>query len=419
MPIFIYLSLAVYLAFYIFESPIRYFFSLLGADSLIFIRDVVIIAPLAVVFIKQLMDKKLHPAFLAFGIIITMHGIISIWNIRNFFVLFYCIKMLSTILAGAVFSPYLMNPPKSVVRVIFIFWLLTFVGVLIDKYSIFEFPWSAIGTTTIGDVQVDISRNWQIEGEDKRAGGFARSSINVAVIEPLLALILIFNIRALLPRLVIMLMTLATLYWTTQKASILAFAFVCGLLLIAYRKPIFALKSGITLAFLLMIFLPVLLPQFTMPNAGGVFSMGSFYMRVEDVWPAAWDWISRHEVIFFGVGLGGMGGAMRFYDLTSANPGDNMFIFLYAFFGLFAFIYMGWLWWVCMRVSNKSSLATQGALSIILFIIFYGVAITMLEDQMATLFLGAAAAGIAGEYLRQRRENKALENDTVMLNKLT
>lgn len=404
MPIFIYLSLAIYVAFYVFESPIRYFFNLLGANSLIFVRDVIITIPLLIVLLKQIINKKVHPAFTVFALIILVHGIISILNIRSLFVILYSIKMFVTILVGAVFSPYIMNPPKPVIRLIFIFWLITFVGVFIDKYDIFQFPWSGMGSTTIGDIQVDISRDWQISGEDKRAGGFMRSSINVAVIEPLLAFLLIFNIRSLLLRLPVMLITLITLYWTTQKASILGFAFVCGLLIIAYRKPVPALKLGISLAFILMIALPVILPQFIMPHAGGMFSMSSFYMRVEEVWPAAWKWINRHEVLFFGVGLGGMGGAMRFYDFASANPTDNMFILLYAFFGLFAFIYMGWLWLICMRVSNKSLAMTQ-ELSIILFIIFYGVAMTMVEDQMATLFLGAATACIAGDYLNRRRED--------------
>jgi len=84
-----------------------------------------------------------------------------------------------------------------------------------------------------------------------------------------------------------------------------------------------------------------------------------------------------------------------------------MFVFMYAFFGVLSFVYIGWLWWTSMRVSNKDITANNYALSIVMFIAFYGVALSMLEDQMVTLFLGAAATWLAENKLTAAAQSDA------------
>jgi hypothetical protein len=401
----VYFCLLIYLSFYLFEGPIRYGLNAIGGDSLIFIRDIVLIAPLALsFFVKRPDANKLHPAFYIFGLIVFFHGLVSFFNIGSVFVIVYCIKMLITMLVGAVLAEYLIAPPEPIVKVLFILWVITFFGVVIDKYEILTYPWTGL-MTNIGDMQVDISRDWDITGEDKRAGGLMRSSISVAIVTPLLALLLIFNIKSLFKRLIIMIMTLLVVYWSTQKASILAFIFVCGLLLAAYKRPAISLKIGISVAVLLMVLLPVILPHFIMPNGEGVFSMASFYMRVEDMWPKAWLIIEQRGIFPFGIGLGGVGGAQRFYSPDDFNAADNLFVLLYAYFGILSFVYIGWVWFTCMRVSNQAKPPVVNALSMVLFIIFYGIALSMIEDQMASLFLGAAVSYIASNSKTRLKAN--------------
>lgn len=409
MPKLIYSCLLIYFSFYLFEGPVRYGLNAIGADFLIFIRDMVLIGAVALSFMaKESVGRKLHKAFYVFGFIIFFHAIISFLNIGNIFVIVYSVKMLMTLLVGAVLAQYIMAPPKYVVQVVFALWAITVGGVAIDKYDIMAYPWTGL-ETVIGDTQVDISRDWEITGEDKRAGGLMRSSISVALVTPLLALVLIFNTASLPKRLVIMAATIMAIYWSTQKASILAFVFICMLLLMAYRRPAIALKAGITISLLLMILLPIILPQFIMPNGEGVFSMQSFYMRVEDTWPHAWKVIEHWGTFPFGIGLGGIGGAQRFYSPDDFNPTDNLFIILYGWFGILSFVYMGWVWLTCMRANNNVTPAVACALSAILFIFFYGVALSMIEDQMASLFLGAAVSYLAGSNIENANSKKRLK----------
>lgn len=409
----------VYLIFYVCESVIRYCLHLVGADYLIFIRDIVLITPVVVVFIQQAIRKKIDPAFHIFAFVMLVHGFISIINIGSWFVVLYSIKVFVSILAGAVFAENMMKPYHKLFIVVFIMWFATFLSVMLDKYFV-EFPWTAL-ETTIGDIQVEISRNWTITGEDKRAGGMMRSSINVAIVQPLLAFIVMFNLRSNLGKIIVFAMTLATIYWTTQKASIVAFVFTCGLLAISYRRfiisPASALKLGISLAIILMIALPLILPYYTMPNEKmSVFSLSSFYLRVEDMWPRAWIWIEQREIFPFGVGLGGIGGGQRFYITDLINAADNMFIFLYAHFGVFSFVYLGIIWWWCVRIPNKLSQIDIHALCIILFLFFYGCAMSVIEDQMATVSLGAAVAWLATWQKRANEENQNISKSLVLNN---
>ena len=93
---------------------------------------------------------------------------------------------------------------------------------------------------------------------------------------------------------------------------------------------------------LLAVALPLFTPGLLMPQTGGVFSFASFAMRISLTWPDAWRWILNHEVFPFGVGLGGIGGAQRFYAANFFNPSDNLFVYLYANFGVFGLVYLGW-----------------------------------------------------------------------------
>ncbi|TXI24154.1 MAG: hypothetical protein E6Q61_05475 [Nitrosomonas sp.] len=393
MKFLIYSSLFIYISFYIFEAPLRYAFALVGLDNLIFIRDIILLFPLSFfILFKQLLLHRQPTSFIIFSLIILVHGLVSYLNFQNFFILLYSTKVLSTALVGALIAPYVMKPHPKVIHFTLFFWLCTAVGLFLDKY-ILTFPWIGM-TATIGDIVVDVGKDWMIAGEDKRVGGFMRSSINAAIGTPILSFLLILHLQRVFLKICVLLVTLVLLYWTTQKASILAFLFTCSCL-VFYKRPIPLLKLAITFALLLMIALPTVLPLYEMPTARGVFTLGSFYMRVEDVWPRAWIWIERNSLFPFGVGLGGIGGAMRFYAPDDVNYADNMFLFFYACFGLFAFVYMIWIWLTCIRVKNSDTTPTILALSVLSFLLFYGSALTVLEDQMASLFFGAALSWLA------------------------
>lgn len=391
-------ALAIYMIFYAFEGAIRYGFHLVGADMLIFIRDGLLILPLLCIFLKQFTQRKVHPAFLIFFFIILVHGTVMMLNLGNLPAVGYSAKMLITALAGAIVGTAVLKPSRKILILFFIIWAVGWIGILLEKYYV-DWPWVGM-ETSIGDVQVHLSRDWQVTGADKRAAGFTRSSINAATLMPLLAIVLLFNLRSLPLRAAIVLLTIPAVYWTTQKGTILAYAITLGLLILNRKHPINWLRAGIVFAIALCIFLPVVLPGYTMPSdTGGVFSLTSFYLRIEWMWPDAWKWIHGHEAFPFGVGLGGIGGAQRLYmSVNEMNAADNLFVFMYGEFGIMTFIYLG----AAVIFTLKAAVTdeTTEAMAILCFLFFYGCVISLLEDQMASLFLGAALA-----CLRKKQQN--------------
>jgi hypothetical protein len=125
-------------------------------------------------------------------------------------------------------------------------------------------------------------------------------------------------------------------------------------------------------------------------HGNGVYSTESLYLRVAETWPDAWDWIVRHQMLVFGVGLGGIGGPQRVYAPSNFNPADNMFTLLYAYFGVFAFAYLGWLCRLVFRPVSGDAGSAATATAILAFCFGYGIVLSVIEDQSAALFLGAA-----------------------------
>ena len=98
----------------------------------------------------------------------------------------------------------------------------------------------------------------------------------------------------------------------------------------------------------------------------------------------------NNQVFPFGVGLGGIGGAQRFFAENFFNPSDNLFIFIYANFGLFCLLYLGWAVWQAFRQTPETRAAAVVPVAILAFNLGYGAALSMLEDQMSELFFGAS-----------------------------
>lgn len=399
------IAVAIYITFYVFEGVVRYVFHLLGNDELIFIRDAILSVPLFIIFLQQIFRKKIHPAYFIFIFVILLHGTVMMLNIGNFPAVLYGAKILITLPAGAIAAKLLFKPNRAMITFILILWSMSWVGVMLDKYFV-EFPWQGI-TTSIDDIKVDISRDWQVSGEDKRAGGFMRSSIHVATVMPLLALLLIYNLPGLMS-LAVALLTLPALFWTTQKGSLLAYLLTLAFIYMIPKRPIAPLRIGVAIMSVLAIALPTILPGYNMPQSkGGVFSITSFNLRIEEMWPKAWRWIHVHEIFPFGVGLGGISGAQRLYSLPDVNAADNVFVFSYGYFGVMSFIYLGYIIYSALRTRDDGTRSTTHALATLMFIMGYGCVVSVLEDQMASLFLGAALGWLY--YIR--KEEKSLPDN--------
>lgn len=398
---------AIYLTIYALEGPVRYALYNVGASSAILLRDLLIIGPLLALLAMQAIRGRVHPAYVAYGAIVAVHGIVSTLNFHNLIPAVYGAMLLAPVLFGFIAARQLVLPERRMLLFLGALWALTVGGVVLDKFFV-SFPWTGI-ETNIGGISVDLARNWEIKsGFAKRAAGFTRSSINAAMILPVLALIVAPRIRSYVLRMMVLIITTGAVLLTTQKGAVVAIAAVTVIL----AAPRFARYRLLVWAAIGFAILDVALPIFTtgllMPDRGGVFSFASFGMRITATWPDAWRWINDNNLFPFGVGLGGIGGAQRFFAQDFTNPSDNIFIFLYANFGVFSLFYLGWMVWQGMRQPLEARDLAIIPLSILVYELAYGAALSMLEDQVSELAFGMSVGMLW--LLREMAEAKPWAN---------
>jgi hypothetical protein len=379
----------IYLLLYAFEGVVRYGLYSVGADSAILVRDVLILGPLLWLAAAQATRSRLHPAFLAFGAIVALHGVISTLNFHTVLPAAYGAMLLVNVLFGFIAARALVLPSRRIVILLGIVWLISVVGVVLDKFFL-TMPWTGI-ETHIGGISVDVSRGWDItDGIAKRAAGFTRSSISAAMLLPTLALIIALRMRSYMLRMLMLFATCGAVFLTTQKGAVVAIAAVTMIL----ATPGFMRYRLLCWAAIGFAIVDVALPIFTsgllMSENGGVFSFASFAMRITGTWPDAWRWIGNNNLFPFGVGLGGIGGAQRFFAQDFFNPSDNFFIFLYANFGVLSLFYLGWAVLQGLRQPPETREVSITPLAILVFNLGYGAALSMLEDQVSQLYLGAS-----------------------------
>jgi len=379
----------IYLLIYAFEAAIRWGLFSVGMDNAILARDALIMVPLAILFVAQCFRLRVHPAFWVFAVIIALHGLIATLVFRTTIPAIYGAKMLVNVLFGFIAARQLLQPGRSILALFALVWLVCVVGVGLEKF-VYSFPWTGL-STHVGGITVPMSVNWDIDsGIEKRAAGFMRSSISAAMLIPVLGLILACRQSNWMIRFLVLAITVGTVFLTTQKGSVLAIAGVSVALLVpmAWRWTMLTWECiGFTM---LVIMMPIFTAGLLIAESGGVFSLSSFAMRITDTWPDAWRWINDNQLFPFGVGLGGIGGAQRFFAEDFMNPSDNLYVFLYGTFGVLGLVYLGWAIAQMLLLPRELRSAGTTAAAVLTFNIGYGVALSMLEDQVSALFIGAS-----------------------------
>lgn len=380
---------ATYLTIYALEAPVRYGLYLAGRDSLILLRDGLMAGPLLLLCAAQAGQLRLHPAFAAFGLAILFHGLVLMGTVGSPMGAAYGVKILLNLLFGFFAAGMLLAPQGRMLRLFAILWVLIMIGIVLDKGGM-AFPWTGM-TTQVGDLNVDVSKDWQISDPfARRVAGFTRSSIAVAAILPCLAIVLMCRMRSLWARMALAAPSVIGVFLTTQKGSLIAFLPIAFLLCLPASGRLGRLRLCFLGFLLLAAGLPLLTHGLHLDHGDGVFSMESLYLRIAYTWPDAWDWIARHQMLVFGVGLGGIGGPQRLYAPAAFNPADNIAVLLYAWFGLFAVLYAALVVRLALRPVTGEGARVEASVAILAFAAGYGVVLSVIEDQTACLFLGAA-----------------------------
>lgn len=393
---------SAYIGIYAFEAPLRYLLYLGGKDNYIFLRDALILGPLAVLLAAQAMRLRIHAAYFVFGALIVFHGLVLMGTIGDAIAVAYAMKIVANVLFGFFLASLLISPGKKLLTFMVIIWCVAVIGLCLDKFFV-TFPWTGI-KTVIGNLNVDVSKDWEIQDPfARRVAGFARSSISAAILVPLLGIVIMSRLRTWRLRVLVAAMSCAAVFLTTQKGSILALVPVAAILCLPSSRWPALLRFCCVVFMVACVALPLITLGLYFAHGTGVFSTQSIFLRVAYTWPDAWQWILHHQMLVFGVGLGGIGGPQRLYAINSFNPADNFFILMYAYFGAFAVLYLLFICSLALRPVIGSKERATAAIAVLAFLLGYGTVLSLVEDQIAALFLGAAIGVLWRETRRSLR----------------
>src|SRR6185312_2525200 len=124
---------------YALEGPIRYLLYLEGKDNFIFARDALMMGPLALLAAADAFRLRIHPAFPAFALLAAFHGLILIGTVHSVVGAAYGLKIVINLLFGFFIAGRLMNPRKKMLAFLIVVWIVTLIGVGLDKFLV-TFP---------------------------------------------------------------------------------------------------------------------------------------------------------------------------------------------------------------------------------------------------------------------------------------
>jgi len=341
-------------------------------------------------YVIQNARRQAIPLLLIGGLFLV-HAAIGLYCMGDYRQVAFGTKFLMACFFGAAVAPVLFRPSTLMLWFFAAILSSALLGLAINAV-VGQMPWSGL-SYYVGDVKVSATRLDLAAGTERMAG-FSRSSSTVATIVSFLSLYAIVAFRSVWPRLLAFAIAMPALYLTNNKASMASFLLATLFYQFIGRYRPTLMKAFVGVTFLLMILTPVAFIdiRINMPSAATL-SLYSFVDRVDHSWPEAWALIFDHGLGVLGRGIGGIGTAQRAFAPDLFSAADNFFIYLTAYFGIFAVVYIGYVAIAVGRAPFPSARRDVDLAFLVLASIgLAGVTSQVFEETTAAMFLGAAIA---------------------------
>lgn len=384
----------LYIFFNLNEGILRWIFVLQGAPWLIYLRDAfLIIAGICAIY--QPLTKRDHRQTAYLGAALFF---LIVWMILGSLLLtgwaqsLFGFKLFLPTLVGMAVGPRLLTK-RETIPVFAFFWLIALSGVILSRFI--DIPWADFAYT-IGDTEVEGQRQWSIHGT-YRLGGFSRASFEAGIQIGFLGMFLVCRSSKWLIRLFVILLSGWGLYLTTSRSAVIGmglaltvWSFLSCIKSKPARLPLLCLPLLSPAVLFIGCAIPEVARYVTTLGGGGLTSTSSFNERAETVWRDGLSLLDNHGSIWFGRGIGGIGGAQKNFEINLYNPADNFALYMLVTFGvvgtifIFGFFIRRWYYLLKSSDQNDSLL-----LIISSFCIGVGVFLNCVENGLLSFLLGS------------------------------
>jgi hypothetical protein len=281
------------------------------------------------------------------------------------------------------------------VRIFSILLICAILGVMINYFI--KFPWEGL-EYRLGEVEIEAVRSWVDMFGIRRLSGFARTSFDAAVQIILLTLFIFCHLKNNLSKILLWLLIAPPILLTTTKGVIVTYLLLTLVLLARRFVPnigkIYQKLLYILLAIVIILPISTIITQ---TYRDIPLYLESFFMRISIGWPDVFKLIKQDGNLLLGRGLGGMGTSQQYFELQKYNPGDNIFLLLYANFGLLGIAYLFYLAKRGQSLDIKSELFYY----LFLFSFFsYGIVTSSIDNAIFCLYLGVFLGYVNNQKLR-------------------
>lgn len=399
--------LVLYLLVLVFEGALRYYLWYKNLVELVYIPKALMFGLFWLAPIVDLAHRRPNKTFLILVGAIAGSFLFGWHTTQNFMQTAFGVWVYAPMLYGVLALPSFLKSGTRGTSFVLVLWLVSLVGVLLD--FVLPFPWTGFNYD-LGKALIEASRDWTTFGIE-RCAGFARASYSAAYLILFFAIYLGSVIKNKVMITVIWLISGVGLLMTTHKTAIgiyVLLTFLWPSIWHSHRWRVIQKLYKIfpMLIALIGISLP-LLSKILIIRASSYFgeiALNSMGMRLADTWPDALSLIFERGNLILGRGLGGIGAPQRYFETAYYNPADNMYLYLYASFGIGMFILVAF--WV--RGLSKLDIMKDGGDRLFwLFgtvILIEGWTVNAVEDPLAAMILGLTLCYI----FSQKRRHAAI-----------
>ncbi|HUV30387.1 MAG TPA: hypothetical protein VMY05_04750 [Acidobacteriota bacterium] len=339
------------------EAPLRLLCVRAGVPSFIYVKDVLLVGLFVYFIIYTTSVARINKVVLTLFALGLYGLVVGLINGLDPLQVLFGLKILLTLFVGFLAVYVLGLETGFFVRLFRVFVPIVLAGIVLDL--LFKLPWTGLEYEAFG-VSIEASRRWWVFGMS-RLGGFGRASFETAImLFALCALYLTttcngpvtYGTRARVYDVVLLILSFAGIVLTTAKTSILAFVilfvfYVLARIRTGRRTAGRALANVGVKVLMVMIFLYGLIPPVLalesptslvnlLHTDSGILSRlaASYVLRMEEMWPRAFQLLSEPYMVVTGRGLGGIGMPQKYFEPGLANAADNVWVYLVVDFGI-------------------------------------------------------------------------------------
>jgi hypothetical protein len=367
-------------------GPLRFYGAKFGMELILYLPKALCL----LFFIPKFASRTLNRQSWLIVLLLVVYGMIGVFNGVGVVSVLFSVYLISPFLFGTVGIHNFAEREDAFVKVITVIFVVTAIGIFAQL--VVDFPWKGF-MYSIGDKEIEGSREWTTNGID-RIAGFARASSSAAFYMMCSGMFLAAYTKKRYRKVLISLVMLVGVAITTNKAAV--GGALLGIVSLAVSRRPRAVRGCVYGIATLVAYLPTstLFQTYKLDLSDklSMLMLASFDDRLVNTWPNFLSAVFDAGNPVTGVGFGGVGSGVRYFASGAQTLGvaDNFALYLYGAFGVLAFLIYFYFAKRTMTLFASSDPLAAALGPVMVSLLAASLTTDVIEAQMSAFMLGVA-----------------------------